>query len=327
VHRTSILSLTLSLTLFLSLIAVWPSAGETPSPSPLKSLVEAERSFSRTAQEKGIRTAFLDFLGEGSVVFRPGPVDGREHSQNMPETGDSLTWAPILAEIAASGDFGYTTGPWTYRVAAGDRPPGHGQYFSIWKKNPAGQWKVAVDIGTFNPAPTAPDLDWSAAKPVPGKWQPEPEEQPDAGAALAAVRAREEAFSAALGQEGIPAAYELFLTDDAVLLRNGQQPAVRKGPGDKGPGGEDPVRETLAAQSGTLAWRTQGSGVAASADLAYTFGSYGSGDEEQGHYLRVWRRLPEGAWKVAVDLLLPLPPPPPPKPAPEPPASGAGADR
>jgi ketosteroid isomerase-like protein len=61
--------------------------------------------------------------------------------------------------------------------------------------------------------------------------------------------------------------------------------------------------------------------VAKSGDLAFTQGPYkmsfsdmrGNKFEDEGKYLRVWRKLPDGNWKTVEDTLmtdLPLPPPP-----------------
>jgi uncharacterized protein (TIGR02246 family) len=61
--------------------------------------------------------------------------------------------------------------------------------------------------------------------------------------------------------------------------------------------------------------------VSKSGDLAYTQGPYkmsfsdmrGNRFEDEGKYLTVWRKLPDGSWKAVEDTLmtdLPLPPPP-----------------
>jgi hypothetical protein len=40
-------------------------------------MVESERKFYQTGQEKGTRAAFLAFLADDAVVFRPGPSMAR----------------------------------------------------------------------------------------------------------------------------------------------------------------------------------------------------------------------------------------------------------
>ncbi len=61
--------------------------------------------------------------------------------------------------------------------------------------------------------------------------------------------------------------------------------------------------------------------VSKSGDMAFTQGSYqmtfsdirGNKFEDEGKYLRVWRKLPDGTWKAVQETMnsnLPLPPPP-----------------
>src|SRR4051812_50131302 len=79
---------------------------ETPAQAA-QALVDAERKFAQAAQEKGTRAAFREFLAEDGIVFRPGPVNGREVWRGRPDSGPDLVWEPTFAAIARSGDFGY----------------------------------------------------------------------------------------------------------------------------------------------------------------------------------------------------------------------------
>lgn len=62
----------------------------------------------------------------------------------------TLTWEPRAAVAARSGELGYTIGEYLRRSAEADgkitEKTGH--YVTIWKKNAAGRWLAAVDIGT-----------------------------------------------------------------------------------------------------------------------------------------------------------------------------------
>lgn len=68
--------------------------------------------------------------------------------------GVSLRWKPVGAELARSGELGYTYGTYVFRKSE----PGkedvtrYGKYVTIWRKE-SGGWKVAADIGTPSPAP------------------------------------------------------------------------------------------------------------------------------------------------------------------------------
>ena len=127
---------------------------ETPAEA-VQAMVEAEKKFYETGQEKGTRAAFLEFLAEDGIIFRPGPVNGKEAWGKRPETGLDLVWEPTFAVIARSADFGYDTGPAKWRANKKEEKfTGHGQFISIWKKQKDGLWKVALDCGIENPEPT-----------------------------------------------------------------------------------------------------------------------------------------------------------------------------
>ena len=70
--------------------------------------------------------------------------------------GVSLQWEPVRADIAASGDLGWTTGRF---VSEGPGPDGttaraEGIYVSIWRLQSDGTWKVATDMFNADGAAT-----------------------------------------------------------------------------------------------------------------------------------------------------------------------------
>ena len=137
----------------LSLVCVSIRA-ETPAEAA-RAMVDAERKFYQTGQEKGTRAAFLAFLANDGIVFRPGPLNGKEVWEKRPETGFDLVWEPTFAAMARSADFGYDTGPAKWRANKKEEKfTGHGQFISVWKKQEDGSWKVALDVGIENPEPT-----------------------------------------------------------------------------------------------------------------------------------------------------------------------------
>jgi hypothetical protein len=75
----------------------------------------AERNFAAYSVKHGTRAAFLKFLDSTAVVFEnTKPVNGLQSWNKKEDGAGILNWYPTTAEIAVSGDFGYTTGPWTY---------------------------------------------------------------------------------------------------------------------------------------------------------------------------------------------------------------------
>lgn len=117
---------------------------------PLQELMDTERAFSARCEVVGFKKSFLEFFGEGCIMFAPGPVDAIAFLKSRPDrpaTGEftTLTWGPVVAGIAASNDFGFTTGWSKFVPPAGKGEITNGSYFSVWKKGASG-WKVAIDM-------------------------------------------------------------------------------------------------------------------------------------------------------------------------------------
>jgi ketosteroid isomerase-like protein len=117
-------------------------------------LLQADRDFARLSVEKGANASFLAYIDENCVILRPNraPVIGREKITEMystPDTSFTLNWEPLFADIAASGELGYTYGIYTIEM---DSPEGtlvtkEGTYVTIWKKDKDGNWKFVLDTG------------------------------------------------------------------------------------------------------------------------------------------------------------------------------------
>ena len=135
----------------LLLVIIWaPSslnAQALPVQCAYRSLLQTEYAFVREASASGIRAAFLHYLDERSVVFRPDPRPGRTVYTEWKETGASLSWRPQLAGVSLEGDIGYTTGPWEYRNGPARPVIARGQFVSVWKKDASDTWRLVVDFG------------------------------------------------------------------------------------------------------------------------------------------------------------------------------------
>jgi ketosteroid isomerase-like protein len=121
-------------------------------------VMEADRSFSKMASEKGIAEAFIFYADE--KVIKPGdgrqPIVGKyalmqSYKNNPPKY--SLTWEPLKAE--ASGDLAYTFGGYTLitKNQAGKDTTLYGNYVSIWKRKRDGSWRYVLDTGNPTPGP------------------------------------------------------------------------------------------------------------------------------------------------------------------------------
>lgn len=285
--------------LFVCLGAV-PQMVRAAEPSPAdaaRAMVECERKFYQTGQEKGTRAAFLAFLADDAIVFRPGPVNGKEVWRKRAETGLDLIWEPAFAEIARSADFGYTTGPAKWRASKTDEKfLGYGHFISIWKKQKDGAWKVVLDCGTENPAPT-------------GKPEPLRIVIPDNAPQVKSANSRRKAlppqeaqqkFAETAKTNSVDAVLEAA-AEEIRIYRDGSFPAV----------GKSAVGAFLKVKSGSASFERLGGDQSRSADLAYCYGKYSStrsDGAESGHYFQIWQTDTVGVWKLVVDWQQARPP-------------------
>ena len=71
------------------------------------------KSFEQAVAIDGIRSAYLKYLADDSVVFRPEPVNGKQFwNARADGAGAILVRDPLFADIAANGMMGYITGSW-----------------------------------------------------------------------------------------------------------------------------------------------------------------------------------------------------------------------
>jgi ketosteroid isomerase-like protein len=258
----------------------------------LKSMVQSERDFARTSVEKGMRHAFIAYLAEDSVVFNPDyPVPGKQWAEKIPQPGNGvLNWHPVYADIAASGDLGYTTGPWDFKSNAQPQEISYGEFNSIWRKQPDGSWKNVCDFGIDHPAPQHSS----------GEFRPSLKEEntrpqsADLATSREALMNAERQFSRLSAEKGTAQAYLSTLSSDARLYRKGQFPFV----GTKSI--EDYFAKNPAVQQ---QWDPIFSDVSMSADLGYAYGSIKTeGKAEKSYYMRVWEKQFDGTWKVVLDV-------------------------
>ena len=114
-------------------------------------LIDADNAFSKLSSEEGMNHAFLSYCASDGVLLMQGsmPVVGHEAVENLLGNRDDsaikLTWEPIHAMVAKSGDLGYTYGTFSrYHVALDSTLKG--TYVSVWVKE-NGNWKFVLDSG------------------------------------------------------------------------------------------------------------------------------------------------------------------------------------
>ncbi|MBL0357934.1 MAG: nuclear transport factor 2 family protein [Chitinophagaceae bacterium] len=114
-------------------------------------ILDTDRAFSAMSEEKGLRSAFIEFIDSNGVLLRPGtvPLTGGDAMDFITQSNDStftMTWEPRSADISSSGDLGYTYGLYSVQPTTGDSVI-YGSYVTIWKRQPDGKWKFILQSG------------------------------------------------------------------------------------------------------------------------------------------------------------------------------------
>ena len=149
--RTLVFACALLATIF----ATRSIAQEKPKGAEL--LIKLETDFVKDVAEHGHDAFVAHFADDGVELENGGGISTKADmlKQGPWPEGFSLTWVPVKADMASSGDLGYTYGHYVLKSKDKDGKlvTSYGKYTSIWKKQKDGAWKVVVDMGNSSPAP------------------------------------------------------------------------------------------------------------------------------------------------------------------------------
>ena len=133
--------------------------------------IDAERAAIRTTDAAWASAAAAksadeaaSFLADDATMMPPheSVIVGKDAiaqwmAQTLSNPGFSISWQATAVDVAASGDFAYSTGTNQVQIQMpdGSTITDTGKGLTIWKKQADGSWKVVVDI--FNSdTPTVP---------------------------------------------------------------------------------------------------------------------------------------------------------------------------
>jgi ketosteroid isomerase-like protein len=277
--------------------------GDKNFPRALAPVVEAEHAFARLSIAQGMKPAFLRYSAPDGVVFeRSGPAGAIETwAQRNPAPTGLLTWWPVYADVASSGDLGWTTGPYEFRDNPTDaKPSDTGHFFTVWHRQPDGSWKFVLDLGVRHPAPAAPET--ALRYPAWLKKGAQPAVFPDTASGRKSLLEAEREFSEDSLKKGARAALLARADETLRMYRQGTYPVV----------GRDAVALALKVDSELIGWNALKGDVAGAGDLGYAYGNYevkatSTQPAERGHYARVWRHR-NGSWRVVLQVVHPAPP-------------------
>lgn len=284
-----------------------PAAQERGQRGHWRELAAADQTYADRAIEVGRNRAFLEFLGEGSVVFRDGPVDAMALYSSPSFSGAELTWESHYIDVSRAGDLGLSAGPLTLI----NPNPESGQDFfghlvSVWKK--AGRdWKLAADIAVFIPGFLGLEVEPVFEDALRAFAETAPAEE-TAGNAPAGLAAADRRFGRAINIRG----------GERALLRHGMESIRVYLPGMGPAVGADiagsvygAFLDELLSPATPVVMDHMGGYLSASKEMGYTYGVLTTNPEEaqpgfRSNYLRLWRFARSGEWRIAVEVLRPI---------------------
>ena len=288
----------------LFLLPITALAQKTQSPSALKQMVETEQAFSKTAEVKNTREAFMAFIADDGLLWRPRAVNGKkwmnEHPVPPSDKRPLLAWQPAFAQMAEAGDLGFTTGPWEFKSDINDaKPSGYGHFVTVWKKQTDGSWKFLADLGISHPQSGGPLDIWQ----VDNKATSKSVKEVDVAKVTESLLERDRSYAAAGLKSGLSSAFLTHAASDARLYLPENLPII----------GRAGAVHMLATMKDPVAYQTIAGDVSRSGDLGFTHGTYEKASAadakkttERGNYLRIWKK--HGAtWQIVLDVTNPIP--------------------
>ncbi|MHB8476103.1 MAG: Cif family virulence factor [Steroidobacteraceae bacterium] len=254
----------------------------------LRSLLDTEYAFGTRARTS-IRTAFLEYLAEDSVVLQPAPTAGRAFYGSAQDNADKLEWYPALADLSGSGDLGFTAGPWIYTVATGG--VSHGHFLTIWKRDAACRWQIECDAGVSHAAPTGAEPKLS---PDQASYAPRSAPLPSLIVDHALDHAMQD-FQNTARQEGIAPALRTYArTADFRLYIDGEAPM-----------GLSAANRHFYDRTLSGTWMEDVRTSSADVSLAYSVGVLGGTNRPGSHaYVQIWQYAPKVAnWGLRLLLI------------------------
>ena len=257
--------------------------------APREAAVAAEHAFAARADQVGTARVFLETAAPGALVGEAGVLTGAQDAwkPRLAQPGSCLAWYPVLADAAQSGDLAYTTGPWTSGLHG--RPQAAGEYVTVWRKQPDGTWKFAVNMGVERIGIAHAKVAY-----VPAPRLLAAAATPSTAPSYILLDLDRKFAAAELLKPG--ATYQEYLSAEVRLYR---------------PGLSMMYGEAAAANMKNLDGRyffaATGGYLAAGGDLGYVVGTVrrdagAQHPEENGSYLRIWRREAVAGWRIVLEM-------------------------
>ncbi len=286
------------------------SAEETSQYQNWLRLAATDQTFADRSAAIGRTRAFLEFLGEGSVVFRDGPVDALElySSESFQAAANEISWKAHYIDVSRAGDLGLSAGPLTIINPSGDTGQNvFGHLISIWQK-PAGKWQLMADIVVSIPGYLSLDVEANFADTTPVLDETaHPVLAMDQNNTLQSLIDADNLFGRSINFRGGQRALLRWGLENSRVYLPGMAPAVGVESASSVYGA---FLDNQLSTTNPISLTFIGGYLSESKEMGYTYGTMeaDTDDDEAAFitdYLRLWRFSDSNEWRIAVEVLSP----------------------
>ncbi len=274
------------------LVIVYTNNAQIKNPN-LNALIATEYAFVSAAAEIGTRDAFLKFIADDGIIFRPNAVNGKTYLSNAQKRPGLLNWYPTYAGTSRDGDMGFTTGPADFKKDKDSSAIWFGNFSTVWQRQTDGEFRFAIDMGCSNNKPTE--------QYVPLKYEMTSSNSSALRKGMKRIKADElfnndKELTMIISKMGVASTYKKFINEESRLLRDELYPII----------GITAITDHFSKNSGTYTFNTIGGKISSSKDLGFTYGELTISNADKNNngnynYMHVWKK--EGKrWIIIIDV-------------------------
>lgn len=268
-------------------------------------IAATDKSFAERSSIIGRTQAFLEFLHEGSVVFRDGPVDAKELYSSEAVPNNRLTWRAHYIDVSRAGDLGLSVGPYVLEGTNDQQFFGH--LVSIWMKD-AEKWQLMADMATNIPGYLSLEVEANISDTLPilEETAHPVMAQRDSNTLQSLIEA-DELFGRSINFRGGQRALLRYGLDNTRVYLPDMAPAVGAQAASSVYGA---FLDNQLSTTNPVSLRHIGGYLSNSKEMGFTYGVMNSGTDEDSavfrtNYMRLWRLSQTNEWRIAVEVLNP----------------------
>lgn len=282
-------SLTLSGLLFIFLIFNSPAL--KAQLNMVGQIVAADYFSSELAANKGVLAGLKYGVDANTIFFQPAPEKALNYLKNMPNIPDLISWKPVMAKIAKSNEWGFTTGPIVSSNIGMQKK--YGEYLTIWKRNKKGVWKIAYRAEINHPKASTEEgiqfIDPENQRFIRQRSKERLSQREEI------INSTDRLMGSVLRADN-KVAYEEFLANDSRLLFAGYSPIL----------GKQYIQDFLIKNKIDIKTTPVGVNRSLSGELAFSYGDAKVIKDnlvQNYYYIRIWELNDEFKWNVVVEML------------------------